>query len=110
MFYRTYLPPCGFPAGDYWNPQNIPGYIAANLQSIESNPQDILNCLIDYIDSYKFDNVAFTMGDDFAYELAEETFQYSETLQRFFSEITDYFEFKFSTVGDYYDAMRFEQS
>ena len=50
------------------------------------------------------------MGDDFAYELAEETFQYSETLQRFFSEITDYFEFKFSTVGDYYDAMRFEQS
>ncbi len=84
------------------------GYIENSLRNIKGNPDDIMTCLLDYLDSYKFDNVAFTMGDDFAYELAEETYKFSEELQTYFSSITDYFEFKFSTVGDYYDAMRLE--
>ena len=76
------------------------------FDDVKSRPEDFINCLRDFADSYKFDNVLFTMGDDFAYELAEETFKYAEKLQAFFRNVTNYFEFKFSTVGDYYDAIR----
>jgi len=48
------------------------------------------------------------MGDDFAYEKAEETYQFIEKVLPILNNSTDLFEMKYSTIHDYMQAINQE--
>ena len=57
--------------------------------------------------AYKTKNVMITMGDDFAYLLASETFEFVENFKAIMEELTNgEMEFIYSTPSTYMEAVR----
>ena len=60
-------------------------------------------------ESYKTDNIIIATGDDFAYYYAEETFEFVRQFgEIMFEKSGGMFEFEFSTVQRYMDAVKHE--
>jgi hypothetical protein len=75
------------------------------LSDIHINLWKYKECLKEIADSYQTENILVTMGDDFAYYKANETFLFVEAFK---DALGDEFDFIYSTPSKYMAAIRAE--
>ncbi|CDW86560.1 lysosomal alpha-mannosidase [Stylonychia lemnae] len=109
--YDLYLAPCNIGIGDgiglsLFNFTHF--YKTQFRDQPDVNKAKLVRCISDHIQGHKTQNVMITFGDDFAYIHADETFDFLKQFTKFILDITDAYEFKFSTLTEFYSDLKKE--
>ena len=101
----NYNAPCWLPLSYFFNPSEQPTNrlrFVAEMKEGARAYKDVLECLTAFIDYYETDNVMYSFANDFAFIDAENTYGMMDDIIQVFKERTDRFEFRFSSVSEYY--------
>ncbi|CDW76004.1 lysosomal alpha-mannosidase [Stylonychia lemnae] len=102
VMHSKYQAVCGIEIQEFWQMATVPKQMKRKIKEIESTTQRYLNCLRDVASSYKTKNVLLTIGDDFAYVFANETFKFIDMfIQIINTKSEGKFDMFYSTVDQY---------
>ena len=66
----------------------------------------VYKCFIEFTGLYETQNVMYSFANDFAFIDAYNSFEMMKEIILVFKNRTDKFEFRFSTVAEYYEAVK----
>lgn len=102
VLYKTYSGPCDLPFAEFWNQYSMPSRFESTARDFPRKSAQYLQCLSQIANAYKSDNILLTMGDDFAYYFAEETYEYLEKFAKQMKEDSNgKYELVYSSVEKY---------
>jgi len=113
MMPSNYNTPCWVPLTYYWNPNdqiNNRNDFVGKIQNGTEIYEEWIQCMVNFTDYYETENVFYSFANDFAFFDAPNSYGMMDDVMRIVQNRTSMFEFKYSTVQEYYDAVRKERA
>ena len=108
----NYNTPCWVPLTFYWNPgeqisnrMDFVGKITNNMSIYD----EWIQCMVNFTDYYETQNVMYSFANDFAFYDAPNSYGMMDDIMQVVKNRTDMFELRYSTVSEYYHAVRKER-
>lgn len=85
----------------------------SQLEAIQEAPDDIVDCIYQYVQHYKTNHYLMAAGADFSFQFARVNFEFLEAAMKILdgrkTSTGQILKFHFSTVDEYFKAIFIEQ-